>query len=422
MKHLPSYMLALVTGAIVALPCSADWLRFRGTNGIGVSDDAKIPTTWTAKKNVQWKFKMMGRGFSSPIVVGNKIFATCYTGGAGRDLSDLKRHLVCVDRNKGTKIWSRDMKAVLPEFATSGRFAYHGYASSTPVSDGERVYVLYGTTGVLAYDLEGKLLWKKSVGTGRNCKFGSGTSPIIYKDFVIVTAASESTTFYAFNKVTGKQEWKIKATTLSSCYGTPVIGKNDKGEDELLIGVADEVWSLNPYNGKLKWYAISNCGGSMCSSVLVNDGIVYAAGGGGFAQPACTAIRIGGKNDITKTNVKWSLRNSGPYVPSAVLYKDHIYWISNRSSLTCVNIKTGKEVKSKRLQGQYYASPIVINGKLYCMSRYDGCYIFDASPKLTNVAHNYLGDESDFSGTPAIDNGQMFLRSDGYLYCISTKQ
>jgi outer membrane protein assembly factor BamB len=189
----------LVGGAAGA----ADWPRFRGPDGLAASADAKVPTEWGDQKNLRWKLELPGQGFSSPIVVGEYVFVTCYQGGDG-DLSDLKRCLVCVDRREGKVLWSQVIPAVLPEFRSRGGFSHHGYASHTPVSDGERVYVLFGTTGVLAFDLKGTKLWQQSVGTETNARFGSASSPIVYKDLLIVTAGAESTSIRALNKKTGK--------------------------------------------------------------------------------------------------------------------------------------------------------------------------------------------------------------------------
>lgn len=400
--------------AVVGL-ASADWNRFRGPNGSGVSDDTSIPTEWSATKNVRWKIKLSGRGFSSPIIVGNRVLVTCYTGSVND--RDLVRYLLCVDRTNGKVLWTKSVPAVYPEFRSLGRFAYHGYASSSPVSDGKRVYVHFGTTGLIAFDMDGKKLWQKDIGREQNSKFGSASSPILYKDLVIVTAGAESESMRAFDKVTGREVWKAVGSSLSGGYGTPVIGKNAKGEDEVLIYVPNEVWSLDTKTGKLRWFAETGSSGNICSSLVVHKGIAYAAGGGGFGRPNAVALRIGGKGDRSQANRMWTSRG-GPYVPSPVYYNGLLFWIEQRGPLVCVDAKTGERLNSRRLEGDFYASPIVVNGRLYAVSRFDGGYVLSADKELKLIARNSLGDDSDFSGTPAIDGGQMWLRSDAYLYCI----
>ena len=412
---------------LAASSLAADWPSFRGPNGSGISDDDKVPTTWGEKKNHKWALELPGKGFSSPIVVGKYVFVTCWSGGDG-DLSNLKRHLVCVDRDKGTQVWSKMIPAVLPEHAGSGRrggMGYHGYATHTPVSDGDRVYVMFSSTGVLAFDMKGEKVWQQSVGTGSGGGggggmggfgrggFGSSSSPILYKDLVIVLAGWESSTIRAFDRKTGKEVWKENAGSLKGCYATPSIFKNKDGADELLVSVSQEVWGLNPTNGKLKWYAETGIDTS-CTLVVGEDDVAYVVGGN--MRNTRTAVKVGGKDDA-KANVVWS-KNGGNYVGSPVLYKGHLYWVDQRGSAVCIDAKTGAEVGRSRLGGNYYASMIVIKDKLYAVSREGVTHVLEANPKMKEIAVNKLSDTADFSGTPAVSNGQLFLRSEKYLHCI----
>ena len=395
---------------------SADWPRFRGPTGDGISSDTKIPKQWGDKNNHNWKLKLPGKGFSSPIVVGDYVFVTCYSNAEG-DLGNLKRHLLCVHRHKGNVVWSKVVRSTArenrgPRFGTS-----HGFASHTPVSDGDRVYVLFGKSGVLAFDMKGKELWKQDVGKESNSMFGSAASPILYKDQLIVTASAESESIRALDKMTGKELWKSEGGSLSRSYCTPIISKNKTGKEELIISVPFEIWSLNPDNGKLNWYAETKVDTNSCPSLITQDGIVYAVGGRGGGR---AAIRLGGKGDVTKSNVLWST-NGGSYVPSPVLHKGHLFWVNDRGIAICVDAKTGKEVAKKRIGGQFYASAVLIKDKIYAVSRFNGTYVLEATPTLRQVAHNELSDESDFSASPAVSDGQLILRSDAYLYCIEAK-
>ena len=233
---------------------AADWSGFRGPGSKGISPDTGVPTEWSDSKNLKWKRKLPGKGYSSPIVVGDRVFVTCYSCDGG-DLSGLKRHLVCVDRKTGDVAWSKTVDSTKRE-RTIPRFAgTPGYASNTPVSDGERIYVLFGNSGVFAFDLTGKQVWAQDVGSESVAMFGSASSPILYKDTVIVTAGSESESIRALDSKTGKEAWMTEASSLSRSYSTPVIVKNSDGDDEMLLSVPNEIWSLNPTSGKLKWYA-----------------------------------------------------------------------------------------------------------------------------------------------------------------------
>jgi len=392
---------------------AADWPAFRGPNGDGISSDQKIPTQWSDEQNLKWKLKMPGKGFSSPIIVGDYVFVTCYSGADGA-LSALKRHLLCVQRYKGNLVWSKTVTSAVTEVRRVSFGTNHGYASHTPVSDGESIYVLFGNSGMLAFNMKGQQLWQQNVGKESASMFGSGASPILYKDRIIVTAAAESESVRALDKKTGKEIWKTEASTLSRCYCTPKIVKNEQSEDELVFSVPNEVWSLNPDNGKLKWFAETRVDLNAVPSAVTEDGIIYVIGGrsGGRA-----AIRTGGKNDVTTSEVLWSM-NGGSYVASPVLHQGHLYWLDDRGIAHCVDAKTGEEVSRKRTGGQFYASAVLIHNKLYAVSRFDGTYVLEATPELNQVANNKLSDESDFSGSPAVSDGQLILRSDNYLYCI----
>ena len=184
-----------------------------------------------------------------------------------------------------------------------------------------------------------------------------------------------------------------------------------------MISVPYEVWGMNPDNGKLRWYAETKVDTNSCPAVVSQNGIVYVIGGrsGGRA-----AIRTGGKGDVTESNVLWST-GGGSYVPSPVLHKGNLYWVNDRGVAYCIDAKTGKEVGKKRIGGQFYASAVLIKDKLYVVSRFAGTYVLAATPELTQVAHNKLSDDSDFSASPAVSDGQFILRSDKYLYCIQAE-
>jgi outer membrane protein assembly factor BamB len=395
---------------------SSDWPRFRGPTGNGVSSDEKIPTEWGDTNNLKWKLKLPGKGFSSPIVVGDFVFVTCYSDADG-NLANLKRHLLCVHRHEGNVVWSKVVSSTAGENRGPSFGTRHGFASHTPVSDGERVYVLFGNSGVLAYDMKGNELWKQDVGKENASMFGSAASPILHKGQLIVTAAAESESIRALDKLTGKEVWKSEGASLSRSYSTPIVLTNKAGNDELIVAVPFELWSLNPANGKLNWYAETKVDTNSCPSLVSQDDIVYAIGGRGGGR---AAIRLGGKGDVTRTNVLWST-SGGAYVPSPVLHKGHLYWVNERGIAICVDAKTGKEVSKKRLGGQFYASSVLIKDKIYAVSRFSGTYVLDATPTLTQVAHNELSDESDFSGSPAVSDGQLILRSDTYLYCVEAR-
>jgi hypothetical protein len=223
------------------MQANGDWLRFRGPNGSGIGSGS-VPAKWSDTENLKWKVELPGPGTSSPIIVGDRVFVTCYSGyGVDREnpgeMQDLKRHLVCINREGGEVIWDKPVRAVLPEDPYRGFISEHGYASNTPVSDGEHVYVFFGKGGVLAFDFDGKQLWQMGVGTESGPqRWGSGSSLLLYKNLVIVPATEENEAIVALDKKTGKEVWKAQAAGLGNTWGTPILVEVD-GRTELVVAV-----------------------------------------------------------------------------------------------------------------------------------------------------------------------------------------
>ncbi|HEV3257830.1 MAG TPA: PQQ-binding-like beta-propeller repeat protein [Gemmataceae bacterium] len=406
--------------AVLALNApAADWPNFRGPGSSGVSKEKNLPATWSDTENLVWKIDLPGPGSSSPVVWGDKVFVTCYTGyGVDRrnlgNQADLRRHLLCVDRNTGNVLWDKAVKARLPEQRYAGFMLNHGYASSTPATDGERVYVFYGKTGVFAYDFTGKELWKADVGD-KLFFWGTGTSPMLYKDFVIVNADVESNALIALNKKTGKKEWKTPG--LRGCWGSPVLVDVPDGKPELVLSFPNMVRGFDPDTGKELWKCDGIHDGYLCPTVVSRDGIVYTIG----ARARNTlAVKAGGTGDVTKTNLLWTKR-VGSNVTSPAVYDDHLYWVSDDGMAYCLGAKDGEVAYQKRLTGRVYASVTIADGKVYVVSQKDGAFVLAVGPKFEQLAHNTLSDDSTFNGSPAVSQGHLFLRSDKCLYCIGKK-
>ncbi len=313
-------MKALLPALVLATSLSAaDWPRFLGPEGAAVSDTAQVPLTWSDTENLRWKIETPGPGSSSPIVKGDKIFLTCWSGYGDReganDPTKLQRHLLCYELASGKKLWEQVVPSKVEEDPWGGMLSEHGYATHTPVADDERVYVFFGKTGALAFDHSGKQLWHTPLGTesGRN-RWGSGGSPILWGDLVIINAADESRALVALDKKTGKQVWKADGDAIGMAYGTPSVLTTD-GRTDLVFALAEEVWGLNPETGKLRWFATHKLPGNV-SPVIVSDGrTAYLFGG--YPTQGSVAVKLGGKGDVTAENILWST-NSSSYVPTPV--------------------------------------------------------------------------------------------------------
>jgi outer membrane protein assembly factor BamB len=404
----------------------ADWPRFRGPDGGGISNDKDLPVKWSDKENVVWKTKLPGPGASSPITAGKFIFLTCYTGYGTEDEDDgaqdqakLRRHLLCLDRQNGRILWDKDVKAKLPEPRFSGMgMPMHGYASNTPATDGKHVYVFFGKSGVLAFDLKGNKVWQKSVGD-RMDMFGGGSSVMLYKDLVIVNASLEQGAMVALRKKDGSEAWKFK--DIGRTWSTPVL-VDVGGKQELVLNTVRNIYGIDPASGKELWHCAGVPGMYTISSVVAKDGIVYttASGRGGGTT---MAIKAGGRGDVTKTHRLWA-KNVGENISSPVVYKDHLYWAGQSGMVVCLKTKDGSLVYRERLKDTppVYSSATVADGKMYVVSRTKGTFALAAEPKFKVLAQNrFKGDRSVFIASPVVSNGQLILRSDKFIYCIGKK-
>ncbi len=447
----------------------ADWTRFRGPNGSGVAEDKEAtPTTWSDKENLKWKLALPGSGVSCPIVVGDKIFVTCYSGyGVSREEigreKDLKRHLLCIDRVTGKMLWEKVVPSTVPEDLYQGAgVPQHGYASHTPTTDGKNVYVFYGKSGVLAYDMSGNQLWQSSVGTKSDDReWGSSSSPIVFEELLIVPAGPEGRAIVGLDKYTGKELWRTDPTdTLGSVWGTPALAKVGEST-ELVIGAPSEIWGLNPKNGKLRWYCPYVESDQFSSSVVVDGDTVFAVEGRGGGS---VAVKAGGKDDVSKASqLVWTGRDSSSFA-SPIVYQGRMYYVS-RKTITCVDAKTHDKIFEGRFKGKDgeaaapagapdgpggfggpggggpgagggrggrggggfgsmdYGSPIIADGKIYFVARNGDCFVLEAGTEFKQLAVNRVTTETeDFSATPAISGGEIYIRSNKYLYCVSAKK
>jgi outer membrane protein assembly factor BamB len=410
--------------ALIALTLTAaDWPRFRGPEGAGIAADRGVPDKWDSKDQIVWRTELPGPGASSPIILGDKVFLTCFSGyGLSEDSPGqqeaLEHHLVAIDRSNGRILWTKAEKALMPETEFRGFVALHGYASSTPATDGEAVYAFFGRSGVYAFSVAGEKLWQADVGEGRH-GWGSATSPILAGDLVIVNASVESNAVVALAKKTGKEVWRVAG--IEKSWSTPALVELPGGKRELVISSFGKVTGVDPVTGQTLW----TCAGVddyVCAAVIAHEGIAYVSGG---RKDVTLAVKAGGRGDVTATHLLWK-QNKGSKVGTPLYHEGHLYWLDNAGRAVCLKADSGEVVYQERLDlsgrgDKAYASLVYADGKLFGVTRLSGTVVLDANPAFLELSRNTLDDSSVFNGTPAVADGRLLLRSDRYLYCIGTK-
>ena len=412
----------LSSSTIVVLLASAsatraeDWPCFRGPSRQGLSRETGIPTEWSPTSNIKWKTPLPGEGWSSPIVFGDGVFVTTAIDG-GKSL-----HLIRLDRRDGKVAWDKEVTQQEPKYKQRP----NSYATSTPVTDGQRVYVVACDGRVLATDLDGNVVW-----TNRDFDYysqhGLAVSPVLYDDLVIVAfdwsspgpdkavgwqVAWDKAVILAVDKNTGKTRWKGSRGSSQIAHVTPQVATVD-GVDQLVSRAGGVVQGFDLKTGERLW-TVSSPGEGVVPSVVVGDGLVFTASG--FGHETILAVRLGGRGDITQTHVAWQTTDDVPHVPSMLYVAPRLYSVTESGIAKCFQGATGAVLWRQRLGGKFSASPVYADGKVYFLSEKGKTTIIEEGPQYKIVAENDL--DETCCASPAIAQGNLFLRTEKALYCI----
>ncbi len=433
--------LALV--ALTTVSASDQWPQFRGTQAGTVADDPALPDTWSETQNVVWKTDIPGAGWSSPVVWDDHILLTAtitqaseprpikglYDPGDdnGRTKSVAEHRWVVydVDFNTGTIRWQQELLRSVPNVQ---RHIKNSFASETPVTDGERVYVYFGSMGLLtALDMSGKRVWAKELGAfdGRQA-FGTAASPVLYQDRVIVVQDNNTDSFIAaFNKRTGEEIWRVKREEAEN-WSTPYIWENELRTEIVTSGLR-RVRSYD-LNGKLLW-ELSGMTVNVTPTPFARYGLVYINSGYPGASPRPVyAIRPGASGDISlrpnETSnqfIVWYQPLLGTYNTSSLVYGDYYYTLLDRGFLLCNDARTGKEIYGRqRIAGDaagFSASPWAYNGKIFLLSEDGDTFVVEAGSQFKLSGKNSLNEMS--LATPAVVRGSLIIRTQSKLYRIA---
>ncbi|MEL6897733.1 MAG: PQQ-binding-like beta-propeller repeat protein, partial [Planctomycetota bacterium] len=424
---LPCMLLALLA---VTPTLSADWNRFRGPNGNGIVAESAVPSEWSSQKNLRWRTELPGSGTSSPVISGDRVYLTCYTGygldsGNPGNPEDLVRHLIAFDRGTGKEVWRRSVPGTKNEDPFRGFILQHGYASSTPVVDGNRVIALMGKSGLFAFDRDGQQLWQVDLGQESDpAKWGDATSPVVIDGVVIVDAAVLGHQLMGIDVATGETIWTISDDSYTNAWATPAEIQSN-GKSIALIHIPKKVLAIDPKSGQTVWTCTSPLQDSACGSIVTRDGIAYLMGsrvGQGMA------VRCDGNGDVSESKVVWQ-RQIRSGITTPLIVGERMYWTSSGIFL-CANLADGEYAYRTRLPrkggptGGFpnadYSSAIAAGERIFQFTRNGESYVVKAGDSFEVVAHNapFDDDTSAFSSTPAIDGDQLFIRSEKYLYCI----
>jgi outer membrane protein assembly factor BamB len=394
-----------------------DWTRFRGQSGSGVAGSG-IPTTWSDTQNLAWKTELPGKGSSSPVVYGDRVFLTAYSGYGQSaeqpgDRDDLRLHVICLSLDDGSILWDKQVDPAPEEQAATKRVADHGYASPTACVDQNNVYAAFGPSGVVAFTHEGEFLWRRSVGT-KTAGFGAASSPIVFEDLVIMNASIEDGAVYGIEKATGEVRWRTDE--IERAWTTPTIVTLKNGKHEMVLNQKGAILGLDPKTGEKLWscYAIQDY---VVPCVVVDGETLYCSGG---RENKTFVVRAGGRGDVTNTHLVWDV-SRGANVTSPLLSDGYLYWSHDKAIALCLRASDGEEMFRERMPtgGRVYASIVGDGQKLFLTTRDAGVLVLAAEPKYQELAINKLGSETErFNATPAIVGDRLLIRSDKALYCV----
>jgi outer membrane protein assembly factor BamB len=391
-----------------------DWPEFRGPTGQGLSSASSLPLEWSPDRNVAWKVAIPGKGWSSPIVCGGKIFLTTAQPAEGNrdEQGSQSLRALRLDATSGALEWNVEV------FRHPGMRIHtkNSHASPTPLFDGERVYVHYGTHGTAALDLDGRILW-----TNRELRYepvhGSGGSPALAGRAIVLLCDGADRQFVAaLDRATGKTLWRKDRPWKPSkgfSFSTPLL-IDVGGRKELVSPGSEGVVAYDPENGDEIWRVRYEGGYSVVPRPVYGQGLVFVCTG--YEDPALLAIRPGGRGDVTETHVAWRRDRGVPHNPSPLLVGDRLTIVSDRGIATCLDARTGKEHWQRRLGGSMSASPLAAAGRIYFLSEEGEAIVLGAEGRGEELARNDLGERT--LASPAVAGSAIFIRTEKHLFRI----
>ncbi|HEX2444800.1 MAG TPA: PQQ-binding-like beta-propeller repeat protein [Vicinamibacterales bacterium] len=429
--------------ALTATTYADNWPQWRGPAGTGVSTERALPLRWSDTDGIAWKAQLRGTGVSSPIVWNDRVFVTSQLGAAARREGN---HPTLVQSGSAREAGERSLRPasrsgsgnaltfLIEAFArTDGRSVWafelpaegtppavhekHNLASASPVTDGERVYAVFGTGQVVAVDMQGKRVWHRNLAAEHGpfeINWGHGSSPIVYGDLVILPCYHEPQSYLlAMDAKTGATRWKIDRGGKVVSYSTPIVIRAGDG-DELVLNTSEAIEAYRPATGEALWRVTETS--RFAIPMPVHDGgVVYASRG--YRSGPYLAVRAGGRGEVAPSHVLWKSPTGAPYLSSLVYADGLLFMAGDVGVVTCIDAKTGERVWQERIDGVFTASPVAGEGRIYLFSEPGETIVMRAARKPEVLARNHI--DARLLASPAFSNGWIFFRSDDQIVAVS---
>lgn len=402
-RGLVALAIAIVTAAA---PSAEDWPAFRGPAGDGHSGERGLPVEWSETRNVAWKAPIPGRGWSSPVVAGDRVWLTTAV-----EQREVVLRALALDAATGRVLVDAEIFRIARASARHGK---NSWASPTPIVEGDRVYVHFGTDGTAALTTAGDVVWRTRL--GYDPQHGGGGSPLLYRDLLIINCDGNGEAYVvALDKHTGKVRWKTsRPQPVSQAYTTPLVIRAGERDELISVGAFRTV-AYDPLSGKALWHVGYGDGFSNVPGPVYGHGLVFIATG--FHQPSLLAVRPGGSGDVTGTHIAWTLRRGVPLTPSPLLVGGELYLVNDNGIATCLDARAGTVLWQERLGGGHSASPVYADGRIYFLGEEGQATVVAPGRSFRTLATNRL--DGATLASMAVAHGSLFIRTDAHLYRIA---
>jgi outer membrane protein assembly factor BamB len=387
-----------------------NWPGWRGPQRTGVTTETGIPATWSPTEHIAWRAALPGAGISNPIVWDDRVFVTSSDGDNQDEL-----HMVCLHLDDGRELWHLRLWGTAPTLCHGTKSTM---ASPSPVADGKCVYAFFGTGDVFCVDFDGGLVWQRALadeyGPFEN-RFAASSSPLLHDDLLLLQCDHYGASYaVALDKATGANRWKLDRPEAWLSWASPQLAPVEDGRQELVLCGSEKIDALDPLTGERLW-TLAGMAHECIPTPVLGNGLIYAVSG---PNGNTYCIRPGGRGDISESDrIVWTSPRGTPFVPSGILVGDYYYLVNDQGIGTCLAAADGRQVWRKRFGGEFTASPVAADGRIYFVNEAGSTLVIQSgTDEYVEIARNEL-DEPVYA-SPAISQGRLFIRGASHLYCI----